>query len=61
MLTKTMDFLKEVRAEMGRVTWPSRKETLATTALVVVIVLIIAVYLWGSDMLLTAAVQKVLR
>jgi preprotein translocase subunit SecE len=56
-----MDFLKEVRAEMGRVTWPSRKETLATSALVVVIVLIIAVYLWGSDMLLTAAVQKVLR
>jgi preprotein translocase subunit SecE len=55
------NFFTEVKAEMRKVTWPSRKETLATTWLVVVIVIFVALYLGACDWLLDRLVQYVLR
>ena len=46
-------FLSEVRNEMGRVTWPSRKEVYATTIVVILTSVFFGVYLWGVDMVLT--------
>ena len=46
-------FLSEVRNEMGRVTWPSRKEVYATTFVVIVFSVAMGIYLWGVDLLLT--------
>jgi preprotein translocase subunit SecE len=46
-------FLSEVRNEMGRVTWPSRKEVYATTIVVILFSVAMGIYLWLVDLLLT--------
>ncbi len=43
-------FLSEVRNEMGRVTWPSRKEVYATTFVVILTSIFFGVYLWVVDL-----------
>ena len=45
-------FLSEVRNEMGRVTWPSRKEVYATTLVVILFSVAMGVYLWVVDLVL---------
>jgi preprotein translocase subunit SecE len=43
------NFLKEVRNELKRVTWPSRKEVYATTLVVIVTSVFFGVYLFSLD------------
>jgi preprotein translocase subunit SecE len=43
---------KEAKNEIRRVVWPTRQETLQTTAIVVIVVLLVALALWGLDSLL---------
>jgi len=45
----TVTFLREVRIELKKVTWPSRKEALASTLVVLVLTFISALYLFGID------------
>ena len=54
-------FLSEVRNEMRRVTWPSRKEVYATTFVVIVTSAFFGVYLWGLDLAINAAVNGIFR
>ena len=42
-------FLREVRTEVGRVTWPTRKETAVTTGLVFVMVALAATFFFAID------------
>ena len=49
-------FLAEVRAELGRVTWPTRREVWATTVVVILISLLIGIYLYVVDLGLSALV-----
>jgi preprotein translocase subunit SecE len=49
-------FLAEVRAELGRVTWPSRREVWATTIVVILISLLFGIYLYVVDLSLSALV-----
>ena len=56
---KILQFLKEVRFELKRVTWPSRKETLAGTMVVVIIVLIVASFLGIVDLGLSKLIATV--
>ncbi|MBN1256062.1 MAG: preprotein translocase subunit SecE [Deltaproteobacteria bacterium] len=58
---KIVQFLKEVKFELKRVTWPSRKETLAGTVVVLVIVMIVAVFLGIVDIGLAELIKMVLR
>ena len=44
-----MQFLTEVRAEAGKVTWPTRRETLITTAMVFVMVVVASVFFLVVD------------
>lgn len=44
--------VKEARAEMRKVVWPTRQETTQTTLIVVAVVLVMALLLWGLDSLL---------
>jgi preprotein translocase subunit SecE len=50
-------FLTEVRNEMRRVTWPSRKEVYATTVVVIITSAFFGLYLFALDVLLNAAVN----
>jgi preprotein translocase subunit SecE len=61
VIAKVRSYLDEVKAELGKVTWPTRKETIATTWVVIVIVLIISVYLGACDLALTKLMRFILR
>jgi preprotein translocase subunit SecE len=54
-------FLAEVRNEMGRVTWPSRKEVYATTVVVILTSILFGVYLGALDLLLDRMMQWIYR
>ena len=45
----TWNLMKEARAEIRRVVWPSRQETNQTTLIVLALVIIFALILWGLD------------
>ena len=49
----TQDSLEEAR----KVVWPSRKETMQTTGLVIAFVIVMALFLWGVDAVLTWLLQ----
>ena len=50
-------FLSDVRNEMKRVTWPSRREVYATTVVVILVSVFFGVYLWVVDLALSSAVH----
>lgn len=60
MLVKAKTFVQDVRSELDKVTWPTRKETFATTWVVVVIILIISFYLGACDIILNKIMRFVL-
>ncbi|MBI5656966.1 MAG: preprotein translocase subunit SecE [Geobacter sp.] len=60
MLAKTKNFLEEVKIELGKVTWPARKETIATTWVVVVIIVLISLYLGACDVVLAKLMRLIL-
>jgi preprotein translocase subunit SecE len=47
-----VQFARDVRLEMKKVTWPSRSEVVSTTVVVMIAVVFFAAYLWGVDNLL---------
>ena len=53
-------FMQEVRAEVQKVTWPTRKETTVTTIMVFVMVFITAIFFLLSDQIMRIAVSYVL-
>ncbi|MBV8493476.1 MAG: preprotein translocase subunit SecE [Alphaproteobacteria bacterium] len=57
--TNAAEFLQQVRQEMSRVTWPTRKETLVTTAMVFAMVFIAAAFFFLVDQLLSYGVRLV--
>ena len=54
---RSRNFLTEVRNEMKRVTWPSRREVYATTVVVILVSVFFGVYLWVIDLTLSSAVH----
>ena len=59
-MANPLEFLNQVRAEANKVTWPSRRETLITTALVIVMVLIASVFFVSVDQVLRLLVTFIL-
>ncbi|SHJ97246.1 protein translocase subunit secE/sec61 gamma [Malonomonas rubra DSM 5091] len=57
---KVSEFLANVKAELKKVTWPAKKETYASTTIVIVLVLLSAVFLGGVDMILSRLIRLVL-
>ncbi len=51
---------KEAKVEIRKVVWPNRQETIQTTAIVVVVVLLMGLALWGVDSLLSWAVSGII-
>ena len=49
MATSPFKFLQEVREETRKVTWPSRKETMITTAMVFVMVALSSIFFFAAD------------
>jgi preprotein translocase subunit SecE len=57
---KAMDFLREVKVELKKVTWPTRKQTTGTTIVVIIFIFVIATFLGLFDFGLSKLVQVVL-
>jgi|TARA_B110000914_G_C15473200_1_gene451724 preprotein translocase subunit SecE len=53
MVTKAIQFLSEVKSEVKKVTWPTKKEAMGGTAVVLVVVFIMALFLGLVDMVLS--------
>jgi preprotein translocase subunit SecE len=53
-------FLQEVRSETEKVTWPTRRETMITTAMVFVMVAIASVFFLVADQLMRMVVTFIL-
>ncbi len=50
--TNPFKFIQEVRAETSKVTWPTRRETAVTTAMVFVMVMIASIFFLVADQLM---------
>ena len=57
--TSATEFVQQVRQELARVTWPSRKETMVTTAMVFAMVFVAAAFFFLVDQGLSAGVRLV--
>ena len=55
--TTTVEFFRDVRSEMKKVSWPSRAEVVGTTGVVLGAVIFFGVYLWLCDMVFYRGIQ----
>ncbi len=46
-------FLKEVKEELSKVSWPTREQTIRYTVLVIIVAVVVGVFLGSLDLLLT--------
>jgi preprotein translocase subunit SecE len=60
-ITRGRKFLSEVRNEMGRVSWPTRREVWATTIVVILTSAVFGLYLFLVDLGLSNAIGWVFR
>jgi preprotein translocase subunit SecE len=58
--TNPFEFLQQVRTEVSKVTWPTRKETVITTIMVLAMSVLAAVFFFGVDWVLGTLVQLIL-
>ncbi len=61
VLTRAIQFLREVKIELKKVTWPTRKQTMGSTLVVIVLVMIISLFLGLVDLGLSTVVRAVFR
>ncbi len=55
------EFLRQVRAETGKVVWPTRKETMMTALMVVIMTSILGLFFFAVDSAFSAVVQALLK
>ena len=58
--TNPFEFIQQVRTEVSKVTWPTRRETLITTAMVMLMSVVAALFFLGADWVTRKVVTLVL-
>ncbi|UCH75936.1 MAG: preprotein translocase subunit SecE [Rhodospirillales bacterium] len=58
--TNPAQFIRQVRQEVAKVTWPTRKETTVTTVMVFVMVALASMFLMGVDWIFAELIQVIL-
>jgi preprotein translocase subunit SecE len=58
--TNPFEFLQQVRTEVSKVTWPTRRETMITTAMVIVMSIAAAIFFLGVDWVFSMLVKFIL-
>jgi preprotein translocase subunit SecE len=59
-MANPFEFIQEVRQEVAKVTWPTRKEVMITTVMVLIMVVLAALFFLAADQILSWLVQTVL-
>jgi preprotein translocase subunit SecE len=60
MAFKPVQFFREVRQEAAKVTWPTRRETLVTTGMVFIMVVLVALFFFAVDQILNLGIATIL-
>ncbi len=60
-LNQALQFLREVKVELKKVTWPTRKQTIGSTAVVLLLVMIISLFLGLVDIGLSGLIRIILK
>ncbi|MBI4746836.1 MAG: preprotein translocase subunit SecE [Deltaproteobacteria bacterium] len=58
---KARDYFKEVFAELKRVAWPTKKDTMAATWVVIITVIILSVFLGIVDLGLSQSIKLIIK
>lgn len=58
--TNPFTFLQQVRSETAKVTWPSRRETLISTVMVLVFACLAALFFFAADQIMAWAIELIL-
>jgi preprotein translocase subunit SecE len=58
---KAVQFFRDVRSELRKVTFPTRKETVASTVVVLIAVFAVSMYLGVVDFVLSIVIRGILR
>ena len=61
LIGRVTEFVQDVLAEFRKVTWPSRAELINSTAVVIVVTVVLAFFLGGVDIVLARVVERILR
>lgn len=59
--TNPLQFLQQVRAETAKVVWPTRREVMLTTVMVLIMATVFATFFFLVDLLIRFALEAVLR
>ena len=59
-MANPLEFLQSVRSEANKVTWPSRRETMITTGLVILMVLVASIFFVAVDQSLRLIVRFII-
>ena len=60
-INSSVQFLREVKIELKKVTWPSRKQTIGSTAVVIAVIILISIFLGSVDIGLSSLIRVVLQ
>lgn len=61
MAINPIEYVKESKAELDKVVWPTRPETLRLTVVVIIVSIVIGAYIAGLDTVFTLLVEKFLK
>jgi len=61
VMEKVLDYIRESRAELKKVTWPTKQQMWYSTLVVIVVTFMVSAYLGLVDLLLTGVLSKIVR
>jgi preprotein translocase subunit SecE len=61
MIERMVNYLKGVRQEVARVSWPTRNEVISLTALILLLTVVLTLYIWGVDGVIGLILRYVFR
>ena len=61
VMEKVLDYIRESRAELKKVTWPTKQQMWYSTLVVIVVTFMVSAYLGLVDLLLTVVFSKIVR
>lgn len=60
-MMRVRNYMTSVRTEIGRVSWPSRKEVVSLTVLIIFLAVVLGIYLGLADLIITQILRLLLR
>ena len=61
MFSKAIQFLKDVRLELGKISWPSREEIIGSTGVVIFFTIVMSILIGIFDLILVRIVTRFIR